>query len=245
MCGRYTFSSIEQSLIERFGLIEIPPDVKPRYNIAPGQAAAVIRNIADNEQSATAIRRMSSGLWGFKTEWQKQSLLINARSESISEKSTFSPAFASRRCLIPADGWYEWEKLTQSAPNSKTRKLSQPWFIRPKEAGSFAFAGIWTPNAKPSSGDAAGHGFRFCILTCASSSAISYIHPRMPLILNEEFWKAWLSPDYFDLALLEYPKRLPDLEFHPVSRKINSVVNDHADLCDAIIDDSAAQGELF
>jgi putative SOS response-associated peptidase YedK len=239
MCGRYTFSSIDQALIDRFDLEELPGELQPRYNIGPGQPAAVIRKPAAEDDVPTPKRSLNLGIWGFQAPWGRTSkLLINSRVESIEEKPAFRESYAGRRCIVPADGWYEWEKRG---------KTSQPWFIHSQSTGSLALAGIWSPasNSGQADSDLMIEDFRFCIITSEADSRISFIHPRMPLILPAESWESWLTAGRFDLSELSRTERLPELDCHPVSRRVNSIKSDDNSLLEEVQDDYGFQGELF
>lgn len=193
MCGRYTLKTPNPRLQELFGLQD-PPQLVPRFNVAPTQAVFAIR-AAD---SATALREAVMLRWGLIPFWAKDlaigNTMINARAETVAEKPSFRQAFLKRRCLIPADGFFEWEKLA----NGK----KQPWWIRLTDAEPFAMAGLWeswSPQPEISHADA-GRLVRptvvqsCTILTIHANADMQSLHDRMPVILPVEAWDAWLNP---------------------------------------------------
>lgn len=215
MCGRFVRSSPVEKIAERFDVDEPPFDLRPSYNVAPGEEIAVVTN--------GALRRLTLCRWGFVPPWAKEPSagykMINARAETLSEKPSFRDAFRRNRCLIVADGFYEWRK-------EGDRKL--PEYIHLKEGGPFAFAalcGPWTPPGGTEILTAA-------IITTAANEILMPIHHRMPVILPVEAEDIWLNPDVDDeerlLSILApYP---PDrMAHHPVSESVNKPSNDSPD----------------
>lgn len=226
MCGRYAFSRIEKQLIERLGLKELPPELAKRYNIAPGQQAPVcIRSEAG--------RRLDMLQWGLVPGWASDPAVgsrhFNARSETAPEKPSFREAWTSRRALVPCDGWFEWRKVGHER---------QPWFIHSPEEELSTFAALWEPAPAILGPD---HPGTFSILTCAAAPAISHLHHRMPVLLSGELREAWLE-EGLDAGLLQSGAHDACLEFHRVSRDINRVTIDHADL---LAKDDSGQTGLF
>lgn len=180
MCGRYTQTKSREETIQALAGIELPPLFLGRYNVAPSQTVAVIR-----QQSPD---RAEECLWGFEA----QPLLINARAETLAERPTFKGLLADHRCLVPADGFYEW-------------KGKQPYYFHLPGRELFVFAGLWRNG-------------RCVVVTRAADAGMRGIHDRMPAILRIAERNEWLGG-----------ARLPDapaLSSYPVSRRVNSVVND-------------------
>jgi len=198
-----------RDIAEKF-LLDEEPSVEPRYNIAPTQMAGAVR--IDPE---TGTRRFVVLKWGLVPFWAKEksigSRLINARAESVAEKPAFRAAFKYRRCLVPANGFYEWKKL-------KARK--QPYLISAGDEGLIAFAGLWEHWESPE-GEIIES---FTILTTDANEAVSDIHDRMPVILPEEDHDVWLDhtitkPDRLVPLLRPYPAA--DTRIRPVSSQVN------------------------
>ena len=214
MCGRYTFVAPPELTARLFELDELP-DLAPRYNIAPSQAVPTV--LPGETPTPRRLRMMH---WGLIPSWTRDledaARMINARSETADQKPAFRSAMRSRRCLIPADGFYEWKKL----PRGK-----QPYYIRLAGGQPFAFAGLWE-----SWMDAAGEMIESCaILTCAPNSLLADIHLRMPVILPPEAWNRWLDTDLHDppaVRDLLRPFPAEQMEAYPVSKAVNNPAND-------------------
>lgn len=179
MCGRFTLSLDPDQLQMAFNLSEPPPaDLAPRYNIAPSQAVAVIAN--------GTSRKLEFFKWGLIPSWAKDpkigNRLINARAETLAEKPSFRAALKKRRCLILADGFYEWKK---------EGKTKTPMYLRLKEGEPFAFAGLWETWKSPDD-----ELIKSCtIITTEPNALVKKIHDRMPVILPAKAYDLWLSPD--------------------------------------------------
>ncbi len=158
MCGRFTQTKSREEVLEELGSIELPPLFHDRYNIAPSQKVAIIRQ-------SNAVRAEEC-VWGFENT-HDGAPVINARSETLSERPMFKDLLAANRCLIPADGFYEW-------------KGRQPYYFQMPEKQLFAFAGLWRDN-------------RCVIMTRAADQNMRAIHDRMPIILPVELWTQWLD----------------------------------------------------
>jgi putative SOS response-associated peptidase YedK len=222
MCGRFTFAVDPADLSEIFPGYEFPADLRPRYNIAPTQDVAVVAN--DGERRVACFR------WGLIPSWAQDpaigSRMINARAEMVAEKPSFRAAYKRRRCLVLADGYYEWRKEPGGA-----RKT--PFFIRLKSkpgAGSrgsrpFAFAGLWETWESPE-----GSPVRSCtIITTTPNDALRAIHDRMPVILAPRDYGIWLSQADAapaTLAPLLRPYPADDMEAFAVSPLVNNPRND-------------------
>jgi putative SOS response-associated peptidase YedK len=177
MCGRFALKSPPAKLIERFGLDECA-DFAPRYNIPPGTDIPVIRRSPEGKRVLHLLR------WGLVPHWAKDpsigNKLSNARGDSVAEKPSFRDAFRRRRCLIPADGFYEWK--TEG-------KVKQPYFISLKSGEPLAMGGLWESWRRPD-----GEILRTaCIITTGPNDVMEPIHDRMPVILRAESWQAWLE----------------------------------------------------
>ncbi len=216
MCGRYTLHHTPEEIAERFDVEPWEEILAPRYNIAPSQLVPVIRQV----QSSGGLREMVGCKWGLIPFWAKDpkigNNLINAKAETIAEKPSFKQAFAKRRCLIPADGFYEWKKQGK-AP-------SQPIYIRRRDGGLFAFAGLWEEWRTPE-----GEAIATCtIITVEPNELISKIHHRMAAILNPDDEAAWIDPKskVDELSQLLQPYDSDQLEAIAVSRAVNSPTHD-------------------
>jgi len=208
MCGRYTITINADTVRQDLGLAEMPADYQPRYNVAPTQPVAVVADA--DERKAEWMR------WGLIPYWAKDptigSRLINARSETIHEKPAFKNAFAKRRCLVLADGFYEWQK--GAGPKGR----SQPYFFRRKDGSPFAFAGLWEFWRSPE-----GEEVRSCtIITCDANELVKPVHDRMPAMLSgDDLWQ-WLKQDRpGDLLGMLKPYPVDQMECYPVSAMVN------------------------
>ncbi len=215
MCGRFTLQHTPQEVAERFAAQQTLFEFPPRYNIAPMQPIAVITQNAHGD----GVRALEGYRWGLVPQWAKEdsigSKMINARVETLSEKASFKHALKRRRCLIPADGFYEWKQED---------KAKTPHYIHFRDDRLWAFAGLWEEWNGP--GDAP---LRTCtIITGPPNGLLSTLHHRMAVILKPELEDAWLDPqtDMEEaLAMLQtYPDS--DLEAYPIGKKVGNVVND-------------------
>ncbi len=215
MCGRFTLASNTETLQQTFFDFKIPSNLSPRYNISPTQEVASVAN--------THERHVEFFHWGLIPSWAKDpkigSRMINARSETLAEKPSFRNAYKRRRCLILADGYFEWQKI----PGDKAK---QPVYIRLKSQKPFAVAGLWEVwQAKDTD-----EPLRSCtIITCPPNAYLEDIHHRMPVILPANAYTQWLSPeeqsvDTLQPLLIPYPGK--EMEAYPVSRFVNRPTND-------------------
>jgi putative SOS response-associated peptidase YedK len=233
MCGRYRLSRRKQLIEEYFASVSVDEDWTPRYNIAPTQPVPVIRQ---NPQEP--VRELSLLRWGLIPSWAKDSFLaasmINARSETAGTKPAFRDALKSRRCLIPADAFYEW------MPAGKSK---QPYCFEVNEGELFAFAGLWDRWR-----DAGGKTVQTCsILTTTANSVTSAIHDRMPVILDPDGYDLWLDPEMKDVSAasdLLKPFDPRRMRCFPVGTRINHVVNDD-EACCAPVELAQTQTRLF
>jgi putative SOS response-associated peptidase YedK len=223
MCGRYTLKTSPDVMMELFHVSSLP-DLVPRYNIAPTQNVLVIRASTERPAEREAIWMR----WGLIPFWAKDlsigSQLINARAETVSEKPAFRTAFAKRRCLIAADGFYEWQKL------STGRK--QPWWIHQPNETPFAMAGLWETWTERNSEDSALDAdqpatpriITSCtILTTEASNDVRPLHDRMPVILPPDAWQVWLGASASPGQLRDCLKPLSagSLQMDCVSQAVN------------------------
>ncbi len=208
MCGRYTITINPDTMREELHLADIPAEVQPRYNVAPTQQIAVVRS-ADE-------RKVEMMHWGLIPFWAKDptigSRLINARSETLLEKPAFKNAFAKRRCLILADGFYEWQK--GGGPKGR----SQPYLFKLADDKPFAFAGLWEFWRSPE-----GQEVVSCtIITTEANGLVKPVHDRMPVMLSGDNLWAWLTleqPDHRLNLLKPYPEE--KMKAYPVSPLVN------------------------
>jgi putative SOS response-associated peptidase YedK len=218
MCGRFTLTLDPDQLQDIFPWAKIPPDITPRFNIAPMQPVAVISNSGDH--------RVEYYQWGLIPSWSKDpsigNRMINARAETITEKPSFRNAVKRRRCLILADGFYEWK-------TSENEKSKTPMYIRLISKKAFAFAGLWDAWCAPD-----GSEIRSCaIITTQPNTLMSTIHNRMPVILPETDYLQWIqsmemNPAEIQKYLSPYPSE--QMEAYPVSHAVNNPKNDFLSL---------------
>jgi len=217
MCGRFSITGDLDFYVEYFGVDDVVTDpLEKSWNVAPTDSVYVVAE-KDGE------RQLGSMRWGLIPHWAKdtKSLHINARAETVDTTAAFRDSFATKRCLIPADGFYEWE------PPERGR--TPHWVFR-ADGHPMVFAGIWASRIDPDT----DQWHRTCsIITTTSEGAISAIHDRMPVNLARSVWDAWLDRDLTDPAAarsLMEPMDADPLMEHPVSRKVNSVRNNESGL---------------
>lgn len=232
MCGRYVVTTPPQQLALEFDAalsVEEFPAEYPDYNVAPTKQVPAV--LVRGEQRVISTLR-----WGLVPFWAKDpsigAKMINARIESAAEKSAFKQSFARRRCLLPADGYYEWLALPPAEQEPDGRKAKpkprkQPYYIRPDDGGPLALAGLYERWR-----DAEGRElWSTTILTAAAAESLSWLHDRMPLTVPRDGWEAWLAPGMNDPeeahALLDFAPRWTAL---PVSDQVNSVRNNGPEL---------------
>jgi putative SOS response-associated peptidase YedK len=238
MCGRYSLTTPVEALRRVFGFLE-QPNLAPGYNIAPTQEVAALRLGADGERHFARLR------WGLVPAWAKDlgvgARMINARAESVAEKPAFRQAFRQRRCLVLADGFYEWQK--------RGKAPKQPYRIALADGGPFGFAGLWESWTDKGSGETV----ETCtIVTTGANELLAPIHHRMPVILAPEEVAAWLdaaAPPEAAQALLR-PCPAGGLVAYPISTRVNKVANDDAGVIQPLEDAAPeetpeAQGRLL
>jgi putative SOS response-associated peptidase YedK len=214
MCGRFTLTVDPGQLQETFPWVEIPEEIGPRFNIAPTQPVAVVPNDGSN--------RLDFYVWGLIPFWAKDpaigNRMINARSETLAEKPAFKGSYKYKRCLVLADGFFEWRQ----EPGEKTKT---PMYIQLNSKKPFAFAGLWDVWHP-----ADGSEVRSCtIITTEPNTMMATIHNRMPVILNPEAYSEWLTPGeknpaQLDRLLVPFPG--DEMVAIPVSKLVNDPKND-------------------
>jgi putative SOS response-associated peptidase YedK len=226
MCGRYMLTTPVDALRQLFRFTE-RPNLAPRYNIAPTQDVPIVRRTRDG-----AGRELIMVRWGLVPYWAADpkigNRLINARRESVARTAAFREAYQRRRCLVPADGFFEWQK----DGNARV-----PLLVRRRDQAPFAFAGLWERCPQPG-----GAVLRSCtIITCPPNELVASVHDRMPVILAPEDYARWLDPSQADGRALLKPYPAAELEAVAVSPRVNSPQHDDPE-CIAPL---AVQGSLL
>ena len=226
MCGRFVQASSPELLVARFGVDELAAGGhEPSYNVAPRATVYAVRDRADDD----GRRRYLSDLrWGLIPSWAKDpkvgDRMINARAESLADKPAYERAFRRHRCLVPAEGFFEWQRRG-------SRK--QPMFIHRRDGEPMAFAGLWAAWR-----DANGEWLRSCaIVTTNANDTLAPLHDRMPVVLEERDWDRWLDPGSGDvdaLAHLLQPASDDLLVAYPVGTAVNSADNDGPELVERV-----------
>jgi putative SOS response-associated peptidase YedK len=219
MCGRYAITTAPEAIRQLFGYLE-QPNWPPRYNVAPTQPVPIVR-VSEGRRALALVR------WGLIPAWVKDprsfTLVINARGESVLDKPAFRNAMKYRRCLFPADGFYEWKRAGE-------RK--QPYFVRLKSGQPMAFAGLWESWMGPNGEEME----TAAIVTTAASPSIAHIHDRMPVIVPSEAFDFWLDPkvDGEMASAVIAPAKDALLECYPVSSAVNRTANDSPELLEPL-----------
>jgi len=229
MCGRFVVATPVAEMGRIFGFPE-RPNLAPRWNVAPTQEIPVIRREV-GDAGAGDGRHLSMMRWGLVPFWAKDagigSKMINARADGVADKPAFREAYRRRRCLIPADGFYEWQAL----PGGK----KQPLYIRRRDGRPIAFAGLWECWRGPKGGAPLDHPlFTATIVTTDANTLMRQVHDRMPVILEEADWDHWLDAGATGGEALMRPAAEDVLELFPVSTRVGSVRNDGPDLIQPI-----------
>lgn len=231
MCGRFAASASSDELVETFEIDLVVDEPVLSFNLAPTDPVPAV--VARVDAEGAVVRKLVTPRWGLVPSWSKDASgaarLINARLESVSAKPAFRKAFASRRCLIPADGYYEW--YPQLGADGKVTK--QPWFIHDATGEPFVMAGLYEFWRDPRPESATGWLTTCTIITTQAVDAVGHLHERMPVSVPKPHWATWLDPHITDphvaLGLLAAPA--PErLAAHEVSRLVNSVRNDGPEL---------------
>jgi putative SOS response-associated peptidase YedK len=240
MCGRFISTTAAADLAEQFGVDEVVvEDDVPDYNVAPRAEVLVVRQRPAKDDRPER-RELSRVRWGLVPSWAKDpgmgDRLINARAETIAEKPAYRRAFAKRRCIIPADGFYEWKVVAPPTTPPQTKKgarpKKQPMLIHRRDEQPMAFAGIcevWkVPDGLDVDGAADGWLVSCAIVTTSANDLLAPIHDRMPVVLPASVWDDWLDPSEHDLgALAALLRPAPDewFDVYPVSTRVNKADN--------------------
>jgi putative SOS response-associated peptidase YedK len=213
VCGRFAFYSPTEATAALFG-VNGAPELAPRYNVAPTQDIPAIR-IGDGDRREFALLR-----WGLVPFWAKDpsigNRMINARAETVAEKPAYRAAYKHRRCIVLADGFYEWQRVG----DQKT-----PWYISLASGNAFAFAGLWERWTDKSSGETIASA---TLITTAANDFMAQLHHRMPMLLEPDRASAWLGGD--DGMLEDAAAQTPRLRAWPVSRTVNNARNEGREL---------------
>jgi len=231
MCGRYVLYGPGEALIEGFSLVDLPP-FSPRYNIAPSSTILVVREEPGRRRVAESMR------WGLVPHWARDpsigARLNNARSETVAEKPAFRQALRRSRCVVPANGFYEWQ-----APAGGARGRKQPYYIHGSDGGLIAMAGLYERWQGPE-----GPIATCCIVTTAANATMATIHDRMPVLLDRDGQSAWLDPAQRDpRALAPLMRPCPDgwLALHAVAPAVGDARREGAALIEPLSGVSAAR----
>jgi len=258
MCGRYAAAKEPNALAEEFEVASVPDEViAPDYNVAPTKKVYIVvdklrgddftapssegkagTNPADLERALVIAR------WGLVPSWAKDpsiaSHTINARAETVAEKPSFRSAFAKRRCLVPADGYYEWYQGPPQGPGGIPQK--QPFYIHTTDGSSLAMAGLYEWWREP--GPQEAWRLTCSIITTEATEDVARIHNRMPMTIRPDAWERWLDPAVTgpEVSRLMRPAALGSFVGHPVSSMVNAVRNNGSSLLDSVemIDDPQA-----
>jgi putative SOS response-associated peptidase YedK len=243
MCGRFVAASSPTLVAEHFGVDDVNvDDDEPNYNVAPRAQVMVVR---ERPTDAGPRRVLSRVRWGLVPSWAKSPTvgdrMINARAEGLLGSSAYRPALERRRCLIPADGFYEW-KVVAPPSTPKGRPQKQPVFVRRRDGVPLAFAGLWSVWKVPDDAgaiDGVDDGWlRSCaIVTTTPNELLAPVHDRMPVVLPESAWGRWLDPERHDVGALSGllgPAPEEWFEMWPVSTRVNSADNTGPDLVQPI-----------
>jgi putative SOS response-associated peptidase YedK len=248
MCGRYASSRRPEDLVEEFEVTtpRIAEPLAADYNVAPTKEVYAVLERSPRPSSgavevASAERQLRVLRWGLVPSWAKEpsigNRMINARMETVAEKPAYKRAFAVRRCLLPADGYFEWYPTQEETASGKPKK--QPFFIRPSDGGVLAMAGLYEIWKDPTRGpdDTADPG-RFLwtctVLTTEAEDDLGHIHDRMPLMVPPERWADWLDPTRPGDTGLLVPAAPGRLEAYPVSTLVNNVRNNGPELVEPL-----------
>jgi putative SOS response-associated peptidase YedK len=258
MCGRFVSARkrlelLEEFSIERDRVADGPdPEPGPDYNVTPTRRVYAVMEPRprDEDPERPQARELRVVRWGLIPFWAKDASgggkLINARAETVAVKPAFRRAFAKRRCIIPADGYYEWQAVTE---DGKQRK--QPYYIYRKDGEALAFAGLyelWRDQALPDDHERAWL-WTAAIITTQATDDVGQIHDRMPMVIAHDHWADWLNPDNSEPGQLQatmLPAMAGGLTSHPVSTAVNSVRNNGPELIAPLsADQEQPPGELF
>lgn len=261
MCGRYAASRDPEDLVEEFEVdrVDAPPRLEPDYNVAPTKDVYAVLtrvprpprdddgNPIPGHEDAGPVRQLRVLRWGLVPSWAKDpsigSRLINARMETVADKPAFRRALAKRRCLLPADGYYEWYAPAGAGAGRTADRpgkvAKQPFFIRPKDGGVLAMAGLYEFWRRPGSADDDPDAWLVtcAVLTTEAEDDLGRIHDRMPLLVEPDRWAAWLDPTIDDVDQLRgllVPAAPGRLDAYPVSTMVNNVAHNGPELVEPL-----------
>lgn len=225
MCGRFAYYSAAEAAVDLFGLTDIPP-IAPQYNIAPTDFAAVIQR---DEAGANLV---SLKRWGLLPFWSKDrsmaARMINARAETVQSKPAYREAFKRRRCVVPADGYYEWITLAEG---------KQPYYLSRADGAPLAMAGLWEQWQDPARDNELVE--TFTVLTMAAENRIAALHHRMPVMLDDVACEHWLAGDNANppaLRELDAVARAAEMQFWAVEKTVNNARNEAPGLIDPLLE---------
>jgi putative SOS response-associated peptidase YedK len=241
MCGRYVSARDRNQLMKMFKIEELEADeaLLPDYNVAPTRKSAVVVAAPPaGAKQEEPVRQLRNLRWGLIPSWAKSkgkfgSGLINARAETVHEKPSFRRAFASRRLLLPIDGFYEWFPL--EGQEGVKKPVKQPYLLRPADGGVLTLAGLYETWRDPEAPEDEEPIARFTIITTTAADDLGYVHDRMPMVIAPEKWEAWLDPrlsDVEEIRAMMAPPGEGTLEIIPVSTAVNSIRNNGPHLMD-------------
>jgi putative SOS response-associated peptidase YedK len=245
MCGRFVIAASPELLADRFTVDEVQFDEHaPDYNVTPRAMVPIVRDRPARDDRPD-LRVLSMVRWGLVPSWAKDpsigDRLINARSETVATTNSYKTAFARRRCIVPADAFYEWTSATRApagVPRSKAPR--QPYLVHRRDGEPMAFAGLWEiwRDERVADRDDPGAWLRTCtIVTTRANPLLDPIHERMPVVLPEGAWDTWLDTTNHDLPALEallVPAPDEWLDVYPVSTRVNKPDNNDATLIEAV-----------
>ncbi|NIJ10774.1 putative SOS response-associated peptidase YedK [Saccharomonospora amisosensis] len=248
MCGRYAATKDPATLMREFDAVDGTEGQapEPNYNVAPTKNVVTVveRHPRDVEGNVLAeeppVRSLRVMRWGLVPFWAKDpsvgSRMINTRAETATQKPAFRKALSRRRCLVPADGWFEWRAATPAKTAGK-KTPKEPFYMTSPDGSSLAFAGLWETWRDPKGDPDAPPLITCSVLTTDAVGRLAEIHDRMPFALPPQRWQGWLDPDRADVAeLLAPPEQawVDSLEVRPVSTKVNSVRNNGPELLERV-----------
>ena len=241
MCGRYASSRSPDDLVEEFEVVSdrTAAPLAADYNVAPTKEVyAVVERPPSKDSPEPPERQLRVLTWGLVPSWAKDpsigTRMINARMETVAEKPAYKRAFAARRCLLPADGYYEWYPTSQTTKSGKPVK--QPFFIRPGDGSVLAMAGLYEIWRDPTRAEDDPERFRWTctVLTTEAEDSLGHIHDRMPLMVERDRWAQWLDPRVGGELSLLVPAAPGSLEAYPVSTAVGNVRNNGPELVEPL-----------
>jgi putative SOS response-associated peptidase YedK len=241
MCGRYASSRSPEDLVEEFEVVadRTPAPLAADYNVAPTKEVyAVVERPPSRDSPEPPERQLRVLTWGLVPSWAKDpsigNRMINARMETVADKPAYKRAFAARRCLLPADGYFEWYPTSRTTKAGKP--LKQPFFIRPADGGVLAMAGLYEIWRDPSRAEDDPERFRWTctVITTDAEDSLGRIHDRMPLMVERDRWSQWLDPRVGGELSLLVPAAPGRLEAYPVSTAVGNVRNNGPELVEPL-----------